>query len=112
MKVNLDPQNTQAHSAQTPATPGRTSQVPSGSVKSPARESASGAPLVAPVNGAQPPNVTFRRDSNGRIYYVVSDAQSGEELREVPPEAVRSVAEGIDEYLKQQETKSHTPLNT
>jgi len=50
-------------------------------------------------------NVTFRRDSNGRIYYVVSDANSGQEILELPPKAVRDVGQGIDDYLKEQESK-------
>ena len=51
-------------------------------------------------------NVTFRRDANGQIYYVVTDAKSGKELREFPPAEVRKVGEGIAEYLKQEEAKN------
>lgn len=51
-------------------------------------------------------NVTFRRDSNGQIYYVVTDAQSGKELREVPSQEIRKVGEGIAEYLKREQEKS------
>jgi uncharacterized FlaG/YvyC family protein len=51
-------------------------------------------------------DVTFRRDSNGRIYYVVADAQSGEEILEVPPKAVREVGQGIEDYLKKEESKA------
>jgi hypothetical protein len=112
MKVTLDPQDPQAPSAQTPATSARTSLDFSASVTSPVKEPTSEGSLIAPVAGAQAPNVTFHRDHNGRIYYVFSDAQSGEELREVPPEAVRNVAEGSDQYLKRQQAKSHTLLNT
>jgi hypothetical protein len=50
-------------------------------------------------------DVTFRRDNNGRIYYVVSDARSGQEILEVPPKTVRNVGQGIDDYLKQEESK-------
>jgi len=51
-------------------------------------------------------NVTFRRDNSGQIYYVVSDAQTGKELRELPPKAVRDVGQGIDEFLKQEQQKA------
>jgi len=51
-------------------------------------------------------DVTFRRDSNGRVYYVVADAQSGQEILEVPPKAVREVGQGIEDYLKQEESKA------
>ncbi len=66
---------------------------------------------MTPAMGAERPDVTFRRDGNGRIYYVVSDAQSGKEIQELPPQAVRTVAEGIDEYLKQKQSTPHTTLN-
>ncbi len=55
-------------------------------------------------------DVTFKRDSNGRIYYVVSDAQSGEEILEVPPKAVRDVGQGIEDYLKQEESKANAHI--
>ncbi len=51
-------------------------------------------------------DVTFRRDGNGRIYYVVSDAKSGEEILEVPPKTIRDMSQSIDEYLQQREAKS------
>ena len=51
------------------------------------------------------PNVTFRRDANGQIYYVVTDSESGKELREIPTEEIRKVGEGIADYLKQQQKK-------
>jgi hypothetical protein len=47
-------------------------------------------------------DVTFRRDNNGRVYYVVADARSGQEILEVPPKVVREVGQGIEEYLKEQ----------
>lgn len=53
-------------------------------------------------------DVTFRRDANGRIYYVVSDAKSGEEIMEVPAKAVRDVDQGIADYLKQEESKANS----
>jgi len=51
-------------------------------------------------------DVTFRRDANGRIYYVVSDAHSGQEIVQVPAKAVRDVSQGIEEFLKQEESKA------
>ncbi len=61
--------------------------------------------IAAPMGGRQS-DVTFRRDPNGRVYYVVSDAQSGKEIQQLPPQAVRNVGQGIDEYLKKQEAKA------
>ena len=61
----------------------------------------------APVPAAPShPTVTFRKDSNGKIYYIVTDSESGKEIRQIPADAVRKAAQGIDEFLKQQETKS------
>lgn len=51
-------------------------------------------------------DVTFRRDNNGRVYYVVADAHSGQEIMEVPPKEVRAVGQGIEEYLKQAQSKT------
>jgi hypothetical protein len=59
-------------------------------------------PPVAPIAGAQEANITFRRDANGRVYYVVTDPHSGSEIQQLPPEEVRHVGERIEEYLKQQ----------
>lgn len=52
------------------------------------------------------PDVTFKRDSAGQIYYVFTDPQTGDELREIPPKEIRSVGEGIANYLKQEQEKS------
>ncbi|HEY2461191.1 MAG TPA: hypothetical protein VGI16_10290 [Candidatus Acidoferrum sp.] len=57
-------------------------------------------------------NVTFRRDDAGQIYYVVTDARSGQELQEIPQAAVRKAGEGIAEYLKQEEAKAGSRLKT
>jgi len=67
-----------------------------------------GTALVTPA--PRQTDVTFRRDSNGRIYYVVSDAQSGEEILEVPPRTVREVGQGIEDYLKQEESKANSHI--
>jgi uncharacterized FlaG/YvyC family protein len=56
-------------------------------------------------------NVTFRRDASGRIYYVLTDAQSGKELQELPPEEVRKVGEGIADYIKREAARKAPQLN-
>jgi uncharacterized FlaG/YvyC family protein len=99
MNVSLDPNssvNAAAASAQQPARPARQTSVPK-------REAA-----PAPAKSSVPSqlfqtNVTFRKDSGGQIYYVFTDSESGRELRELPPEAVRKVGEGIAEFLQQQD---------
>lgn len=65
---------------------------------------------AAPETGSLQANVTFRRDSAGQIYYVVTDAQTGKELQEVPAQQVRNVAEGIQEYLKAEQSKHVKPV--
>jgi len=74
---------------------------------------ASSVDTPAPVSGTTPvtpaqrdTDITFRRDTNGRIYYVVADAQSGQEILEVPTKAVRDVGQGIEDYLKKEESKA------
>jgi len=51
-------------------------------------------------------DVTVRRDNNGRVYYVVSNANSGQEILEIPPKALRDVSQGIEDYLKQEQAKA------
>jgi hypothetical protein len=55
---------------------------------------------------AQPANVTFRRDEQGKVYYVLTDPDSGKEIREVPPVEIRRVGQGIADYLKQEAAKA------
>ena len=76
--------------------------------KTPAPEKSGEPQSVAPIANNVQANVTFRRDAQGQIYYVVSDAKSGKEILELPPAVIRKVAEGIGEFLKQQEAK-HNP---
>jgi uncharacterized FlaG/YvyC family protein len=45
-------------------------------------------------------NLSFRKDTDGSVYYVVTDEQSGKVIREVPAEAVRHVSDGIAQYLQ------------
>jgi uncharacterized FlaG/YvyC family protein len=112
MRVSGELPNSQMPSDQTPASITRAAQNASGTVNAPKQEPESEVPIVNPAANADKPSVTFRRDSNGRIYYVVSDPQSGDEIEEVPPETVREVADGIEDYLKQGQTKSRAALNT
>jgi hypothetical protein len=53
-------------------------------------------------------DVTYRRDSDGRVYYAVSDRKSGQEIYEVPAKVLRDVGQGIEDYLKAQQS-SATP---
>lgn len=46
------------------------------------------------------PLLSFQRDLAGRLYYVVSDAHTGEEIAQIPSEQLRNVGEGIADYLK------------
>lgn len=104
MKVNLDPIASQvpaetakpAKPVARPVAAKVTSKIQSGtSVSSPGSATTS-----------LSPNVTFRRDANGQVYYVVTDADSGKELREIPPQEIRKVGEGIAEYLKQEQERN------
>ncbi len=74
---------------------------PSGAPKSPASSE-----LQKPANEQSPApealSLSFRKDSNGRTYYVLTDPQSGQIVREVPPEEIRQVGQGIEDYLKSQ----------
>jgi hypothetical protein len=65
---------------------------------------------AAPLPQASEPTVTFRRDANGQIYYVITDSETGKELGQLPPEAVRKVGEGIAEFLKHEQEKQSTHL--
>jgi uncharacterized FlaG/YvyC family protein len=62
--------------------------------------------LSSANNGEPQTNVTFRKDDAGQVYYVLTDAESGKEIREVPPAEVRKVGEGIADFLKQEAAKS------
>jgi hypothetical protein len=60
---------------------------------------------ATPTTGRQTA-VTFRRDTDGSVYYIVSDARTGDEILQVPPKAVRDAGQGIEEYLKNEESKA------
>lgn len=49
---------------------------------------------------------TVQQDASGRIYYLITNAKTGEEIGQLPPEELRNVSEGIAEYVKQQEAQS------
>jgi hypothetical protein len=60
--------------------------------------------------GASPPlpgvetttsSVTLERDSDGKFFYRVTNSRTGETIMEFPPEAVRTVSKGIEEYVQQ-----------
>jgi uncharacterized FlaG/YvyC family protein len=107
MKVAFDPLQNPiaggATSAPTPATRVVRQPAPAPATDSAVKQAAVPAELLQP-------NVTFRKDSAGKIYYIVTDAQSGKEIREVPADAVRKAGEGIDEFLKQLEAKQNSHL--
>jgi hypothetical protein len=58
----------------------------------------------------RPTDISLRRDNNGRIYYVVSDANSGQEIIEVPPKALRDISQGIEDYLKEAQSNAAARL--
>lgn len=86
-----------------PSKPAKTAPPPRKAVFASERSSVKQAASVQP--DVSSPAVTFRRDANGQIYYVLSDPQSGKELRELPPAEIRKVGEGIANFLKQDEQK-------
>jgi hypothetical protein len=45
--------------------------------------------------------VTLQKDSDGRFYYLVTDARTGQPVLEFPPEVIRNVGQGIEQYLQQ-----------
>lgn len=57
-------------------------------------------------------DVSVRRDNNGRVYYLVSDADSGKEILQVPPKALRDVGQGIEDYLKEAQARATSRVNT
>jgi hypothetical protein len=115
MKVVLDhtPQPTggASNTPATPATP-RVSTASADPNTSAAQESPQETQKHPLPAGTPQTSITFRRDPKGQIYYVVTDAQSGRELRQVPPEELRKVGEGIEEFLQQQQSKATTHVET
>jgi len=61
-----------------------------------------------PSSGSATPEsatVTLSKDSDGRFFYKVTNSQTGELILEFPPEAVRTVGKGIEEYVRQHARK-------
>jgi hypothetical protein len=48
-----------------------------------------------------PTSVTLNRDAEGKFFYRVTNSQTGELIMEFPPEAVRAVGKGIEEYVQE-----------
>ena len=107
MKVTLDPlQNALAAEPPTPQVRASRQSVFSTSHS----ELVSVAKQTDPAAVISQPAITFRKDSAGKIYYVVTDSLSGKEIRQIPAYAVRKASEGIDEFLKQVEAKEKSHL--
>ena len=62
-------------------------------------------PAGADANLEIPVTFTLHHDAGGRIYYIITDAQTGQEIGQLPPEELRNVSEGIAAYLKQQQAQ-------
>lgn len=62
------------------------------------------APAESPkaAQAVQELDLSFRKDANGITYYVLTNPQSGQVVREVPAKEVREVSGGIEQYLKEQ----------
>ena len=88
--------------------PAKAAQTATDGEKAPA--TAHSAPALA--TAGRQTAVTFRRDTDGSVYYVVSDARTGDEILQVPPKAVRDAGQGIEEYLKSQESKATAAATT
>jgi hypothetical protein len=107
MKISPDPAPGAPEAPSAASNQANTQRVSTTSTTGSTVEKASAAAETAIVTPTQrQTDVTFRRDSNGRIYYVVSDAHSGQEIVEVPAKEVRNVGQGIEDYLKQEESKA------
>jgi uncharacterized FlaG/YvyC family protein len=93
-------QQSNARVAKNPATPATNTELTTAS-------QAQSASQASPATNGEIPqaNVTFRRDDAGQVYYVLTDSESGKEIREVPPAEIRKVGEGIAEFLKQEAAK-------
>jgi len=108
MAVQLDLNSQRLPAVEQSATPARPiAKSSSAPVQEAAKKSAE--PATPPVVPTET-NVVFRRDTNGQIYYVFTDAQSGRELQEIPPKQVRSVGEGIAEIVKELQQKGSNHL--
>src|SRR5271166_2715129 len=71
------------------ATSQTSSQTPASATIAGEKASASAGTAAAPPTTGRQTAVTFRRDTDGSVYYIVSDARTGDEILQVPPKAVR-----------------------
>lgn len=67
-----------------------------------ARETAAPAESHKTAQVVQELDLSFRKDANGTTYYVLTNPQTGEVVREVPAKEVRQVRDNIEQYLKSQ----------
>lgn len=67
-----------------------------------ARETAAPAEAQKTAQAVRELDLTFRKDANGTTYYVLTNPQTGEVVREVPAKEVRQVSNDIEQYLKSQ----------
>lgn len=104
MKISAGPDPATPAAQQNPPSPPQKST--NATTESATREKVSAAAVGSAADVQRQTNVTLRRDTNGRVYYVVSDAKSGQEILEVPPKELRDVGQGIEDYLKEQQSKA------
>ena len=107
MKVLL---NTDQIETTTPSTRARTTQSSAPEKARVTKVSENSNP--APAEPVLQANVTLRRDTDGKIYYVFTDGNSGKELREFPPSEVRKAGQGVEELLRETAQKAKHPLDT
>lgn len=74
-------------------------------------ETALKTPALAAKPIENPNSVTVRRDTNGRVYYSVTNTNSGQEILEIPPKALRDVSQGIEDYVKAVQSKAGAPVD-
>ena len=108
MKITTDPiQATPADAASTPANQAKNDRASTASFGPTTSQKPANAAAASSTNTIDPStDVTVRRDTNGRVYYMVSDANSGQEILEIPPKALRDVGQGIEDYLKEVQSKA------
>jgi hypothetical protein len=99
--MNILPE--QKGSSAVDATQVKATSAPSGtSVKLASSHNASAAKTTAePITVTPESAVSLQKDSSGRFFYRVTNAQTGQVILEFPPEAVRNVGAGIEEYVQQ-----------
>ena len=109
VELQPDPSSRAFEASQAAVPPGRHSAKVFAPKLPPQKQPESTSPLPGSPS-AQLTNVVFRRDSNGQIYYVFTDANTGREIQELPPKQVRAVGQGIAEFVKVLEEKSSNRL--